>query len=520
MLVVMLLAACATQPPSEPVTSRPVPTPAQSATSATPTPNPTPTPDPRQWVQRENAQPGTRGWTLEKGAAAADQVAGFADRTSAAAGEKVTLRVTATVPTWTAEVYRLGYYGGAGGRLVWRSDPQTGVAQPPPRVDAGNAVTAAHWAPSLALDTAGWPPGSYLIKLVIPSGAGRYIPLTIRSDAYAGRVVLLAATTTYQAYNTWGGYSLYKGPHGFEDRARRVSYDRPYDHNGARHATGYEQNIVLLAERLGLDLAYATVDDLERGPAAFAGARGLVSPGHDEYWSPAMRATVEALRDSGTNVAFLGANALYWRVRLSASPLGERRVVEGYKSAAEDPVKDGSATAQWRQSPGANPESSLVGMLYECFPAEGALVVHDPAFFLFAGTGATRGSSYPGLIGTEIDRAYPGYGTPASLRVVAHSLVQCGNVGRTYADMTYYTAPSGAGVLAVGTMNWVYALQADPQPGTGQTPATLAFATKVTENLLTAMAAGPMGASNPATSNLAEIAPNPSTRTGTGGPVG
>lgn len=485
------------------------------------TPTPTPTRDPAKWVVEENEKPGTTDWTLTGGQIPTEQLAGFADKTSYASGDPVTLRVTSQVPTWTAEVYRLGFYQGTGGRLVWTSQPQTGQVQPAPRVLEGNMVSAATWSPSLKIDTTGYVPGSYLVKLVAPNKQARYVPFTVHSADFKGRLVLLSATTTYQAYNEWGGYSLYRGPgKGFDDRARRVSYDRPYDTQGARHVVGYEQNVVFTAERLGLNLGYAASEDIDAGPNAFAGARGIVSPGHDEYWSPGMRSTVETLRDQGTNLAFLGANAVYWRVRYAASELGERRIVEGYKSAAEDPVKTEAATAMWRQSPSPKPESSLVGMLYECFPAEGALVVHDPDFFLFQGTGATKGSSYPGLIGTEIDRAYPGSLAPPTLRVVAHSPVQCGKVGTTYSDVTYYTTPSGAGVFAAGTMNWTYGLQGAPQAGTGQTQASLVFATKVTENLFAAMAAGPMGTAHPVVTNISEINPNPSTKTGTGGGVG
>ena len=521
LIVAVVLASCSALPRTLPTSRAEPDDPSAPASSiASPgVPSATPTPDPTLWVAAENARQGTTDWQL---AAVADDatLSGFADRASVVAGEPVVLRVSSTAASWTATVYRLGFYAGAGARRVWASPPVPGVRQAAPVIEPGNMVTAAAWTPSLSLDTGGWLPGSYLVTLVTSTGQGRHIPLTVRSDSFRGRLVLLSATTTYQAYNTWGGHSLYLGPQGFDDRARRVSFDRPYDRDGARIPLGYEWPVIFLAERLGLDLWYATVVDLERGADAFAGARGLVSLGHDEYWSVPMRDSAEALRDRGVNLAFLGANAVYWRVRTAPSALGPARVVEGYKDAGADPVKGATSTTLWRRSPNARPESTLVGMLYECFPADGALVVRDPDFFLFAGTGATRGSSYPGLVGTEIDRAYPAPLAPETLRVVAHSPVACGTIGKTYSDMTYYTVPSGAGVVAVGTMNWRYGLETVPQPGTALTAASLAFATTVTENLFRAMAAGPMGLTRPATSNLAEIAPPVSTRTGTGGAVG
>ncbi|TDO69446.1 hypothetical protein EV651_101488 [Kribbella sp. VKM Ac-2571] len=61
--------------------------------------------------------------------------------------------------------------------------------------------------------------------------------------------------------------------------------------------------------------------------------------------------------------------------------------------------------------------------------------------------GARAGTSYPGLIGDEADRAYPTPGTPANLQVVAHSPTTCGPTRRTYSDASYCSAPSGAGVF-------------------------------------------------------------------------
>jgi len=253
------------------------------------------------------------------------------------------------------------------------------------------------------------------------------------------------AVTTYQAYNRWGGYFLYMGPNGsFDTRASKVSHDRPYDENGARIVLQYESAIIARAERLGLPLAYLTGSQLDADPHVLAGAAGVVSLGHDEYWTTGMRATLTRARDAGTNVAFLGANAVYWRTRLADHVDGDPRTVVGYKSATADPVQGPTTTTHWRGAPDPDPENSLVGTLYEDFPASGPLVVTDPGFFLFRGTGTRAGTAYPGLIGTEINRAYPVAGTPPSLRVVAHSPVT-GPAGPTFADAVYYTVPSGAG---------------------------------------------------------------------------
>lgn len=442
------------------------------------------------------------------------QLAGYADATSVPPGAPFGLHVRSTLGPWTVTAYRIGWYGGAGGRRVWASPPTAPTTQPAPTIDSHHRVVAG-WSRSLTVPTTDWPVGTYLLVLEA-GGRWRDATVTVRSAATTGRLVLVGATAMYQAYNAWGGYSLYKGPTSSSPRASEVSFDRPYDGSGAGKMLEFDAPLIRRAEKLGLPLAYLTSADLER-PGVLDGALGVVSLGHDEYWSLPMRQAVTRARDAGSNLAFLGANAVYWRIRFS----DRGRTLVSYKIDAPttDPVRDEPATtAQWRQAPHADPENSLTGMLYECFPAEGAFVVRDADFFLFAGTGAVKGTSYAALAGTEVDRAYPIAGTPQDLQVVAHSPVTCGPAKRTYSDMTYYTTASGAGVVAVGTMRWARAVEG-PSTTLGIGHAGSTFAQEVTDNILRAMAAGPMGRAHPAVGDLAGLGASASTTTGTGGPV-
>lgn len=476
------------------------------------------------WVTAENARPGARDWQV-RNVAGDTQLAGYFGQVSVTPGEDATLYATSTVGDYTLTAYRIGWYGGAGAREVWASPaPVPGVAQPAAEVAADRTVTT-RWRPSATVPTTGWPQGSYLVVLrAVTGGKGRYVPLTVRSERLRDRLVLDSANLTYQAYNQWGGHSLYKGPDGsFATRSLRVSFDRPYGRDGATEQFKFEVPVVQNAERVaardGLDLGYTTAWDLDRRPETLDGARGLVTMGHDEYWTVPERDAVEHARHQGTNLAFLGANVAYWRVRLEDGPTGPARTVLGTKDPALDPVQGPTTTVLWRAQPNPRPENSLTGMLYECFPARGPLVVHDASFFAFAAAGAKPGASYPGLVGTEIDRAYPIAGTPASLQVVAHSPVTCGAQGPTYGDTTYYTSASGAGVFASGTMLWAAAL-AGTTTGTGMTDASVRFARDVTDELLREMAKGPLGRDHPATPNLARLGASASTEHGTGGPVG
>lgn len=399
-------------------------------------------------------------WRITK-RGAEHEIEGYADRVSVLPGERFRLLVSTTAPRFTASAFRMG----AKPESVWRSEPTRGIKQPPPRTVEG-MVTAAHWKPSLTVDTTGWAEGAYLVRLDASTGGQRYVPITVRSASAEGRVVILNAVTTWQAYNLWGGRSLYSGPGGFADRSRKVTFDRPYDHSGARLFLDFEWQAIRLAERSGVPLAYLTSLDLR--PGALRGAKAVVSLGHDEYWSPAMRKAVTKARDAGVNLAFLGANAVYWRIGLHG------RMIMCDKET-QCPL--------WRRS---DPESALVGQMYDCFPAEATYHVTRPNHWIFKGT---RGRTFPGLAGVETDKVSPG--SPGNIKVLAESPVDCG--GRaTVSHTTYYVAPSGAGVFASGTMRWVCGMKGRAC-GHGVTRAARPFTRRATLNLLTRFAKGPAG---------------------------
>ncbi|MGW7682793.1 N,N-dimethylformamidase beta subunit family domain-containing protein [Kribbella sp. NPDC054772] len=469
----------------------------------------------------EISRSGSTSWVIRTSRMAGPaDLAGYADHTSVRSGEPFKLFVSSSDGNFTVQSYRLGWYGGTGARLVWTSPVVRGVKQAAPALTKLRMVTT-NWQPSLTVRTTGWVPGAYLLLLRAADGKEKYVPIVVRSDSARDAVLIVDAVNTEEAYNAWGGYSLYHGPHELSaQRSLEVTFDRPYDDGGARGLMDFAMPVIQQAEQSGVRLAYATSADLDADPGLLAGARGIVFGGHDEYWTPGMRNAVTKARDAGTNLAFLGANSVFWRVRYAASRLGPRRVLIGYKDARLDPLKNQpDTTVRWRSNPFPDPENNLIGMLYECFPAVGAFTIRDPGFFLFAGTGARAGTSYPGLIGDEADRAYPIAGTPADLQVVAHSPTTCGPARHTFSDASYYTAKSGAGVFTTGSIEWVRAL-AGPDPKAGVGPAAVAFARKVTVTVFRALAGGPLGRTHPALGDLSTLRESPSQMSGTGGPVG
>jgi hypothetical protein len=154
---------------------------------------------------------GSSRWKLSR-PADADQIQGYASRISVVPGQPVSLMVSTTASRFRASAYRIGGYRGGKGRLVWTSRSLAGRQQQGARVTSRTRTVTTDWNASTWLPTTGWPPGFYLVKLEASSGYQAYVPLVLRSTSTAGRVVLVAPTLTWEAYNAWGGYSLYEAP--------------------------------------------------------------------------------------------------------------------------------------------------------------------------------------------------------------------------------------------------------------------------------------------------------------------
>ena len=312
--------------------------------------------------------------------------------------------------------------------------------------------------------TRDWPPGCYLLKLVGTGGEQQFVPITVRDDASMASYVIQNSVTTWQAYNLWGNYSLYFGPTGtggqsFAGRARIVSFDRPYPQtwaSGAADFVGNELPMLFHLESLGLDLTYWTDVDLHERPQLLMNHRCLFSLGHDEYWSTPMREGVSTANGAGVNLAFLGANACYRQIRLEPSSVGPNRLQVCYKDATEDPMAHENpalTTVNWDQAPVDNPESTLIGSMYQSVGAVADMVVTDASSWFYDGCNLTDGHTFTKVIQGEYDRYVPSLPGPRNVDVLAHSPVPHQS---NWSDITYYTAPgNGGGVLATGSATFI-----------------------------------------------------------------
>ena len=430
---------------------------------------------PLPWLRGEQGAP----WYVEEegrshspGPRMADdvgrQIKGFASKGAVEPGEPIDFRITVDPPQeFTVDVYRIGHYGGDGAAQVSASPRLSGIAQPAP-LAAGRTVSCHHWWQSWRLQIPPfWKTGAYVAVLTTVDGYRSHVPFTVRDiDARPSDLLLLLPDVTWQAYNLYPedgrtGASLY---HAWDDQgtllgedaaATTVSFDRPYAGAGLPLHIGHAYDFVRFAERYGYDLAYADARDLHAGRVDPARHRGLVFPGHDEYWSVPMRRAAEAAREAGTSLVFLSANTMYWQVDLAPSPSGEPdRLLSCRKRRG-----DTRTTALWRDR--GEPEQLLLGVQYAGrVPRPYPLVVRNADHWLWEATGAAEGDELPGLVAGEADHYFPRVPLPESTEriLLAHSPYETADGRRCHQETSLYRAPSGAYVFASGTFAWSPAL--------------------------------------------------------------
>jgi hypothetical protein len=470
------------------------------------------------WLIAENQRTGSIDWIVNH-TGPDHSLEGFASHVSAVRGDDVTLFVNTSGKSVQVHAYRMGFYQGIGGRLIWQSDTVAAGRQPPPTVTPFLNTVSCPWSPTLSFTVDhSWPPGCYLLKLLGSDGLEQYVPLTIRDDTSVAAYVFQNSVTTWQAYNLYGGYSLYygqtgKGRQDFANRARAVSFDRPIAQSwwqGAADFIGNELPLLYYLESIGADLTYWTDIDLHANPSLLTNHNCLFSLGHDEYWSAPMRVAAQAANANGVNLAFLGANASYRQIRLEPTSIGPNRLEVCYKSAAEDPMtrQDPTlATVNWNQSPVDNPESIMIGSTYQSVGAKAPMVATDTSSWFLDGCNLTAGQVLPDAIIGEYDRYVPSLPGPRNVDVLMHSPIPGqGN----WSDVTYFTAsPTGGGVLASGSAYFVHRLAnskyVPPNVLPYAVPGTTDILLRAMDNVLGRFGLGPAGMTTPSGGNWEAI---------------
>jgi hypothetical protein len=479
-----------------------------TTTTTTTTTGPTPppcTPSGSNPIVAENTCPGSTGWLIPaSGAQVANdvnkQIKGYANKTSVNKGSTIDLKVTVTpAQAFTIDIYRLGWYGGAGGRWMQSVPGLAGTTQPTCPGDANGTIQCS-WATAYTLTVpSDWTSGLYVAVLTNASNYQNYISFAVRDDARPSDLLYQQPVTTYEAYNNYPsdgltGKSLYTGDsYGSVTTsgtvaASKVSFDRPYTGNGSAGSGGFlwwEVDVVQWLERSGYDITYSTDVDTHENGSRLLNHRVVLSVGHDEYWSKQMFDAWQNARDGGTNLAFIGGNEVFWQIRFESSSSGaSNRIITCYKNATRDPTTNAALkTITWRQV--GRPEQTLIGIMYSHdIQGDNDYVVTNPGHWVFRGTNFVNGSRVDGIVGGEGDRYISTYPLPAYryYDLLSNSPYTARSVSTPtsdYANSSIYQAPSRAWVFAVGTFQWGWGLN---KPGY-----TDARIQRTTANVLAAM---------------------------------
>jgi N,N-dimethylformamidase beta subunit-like protein len=423
-------------------------------------------------IQLENAKAGTTSW--QRPQAPPPTIEGFASEVGARPGDTLHFHVsTSPAGQYRIEIYRLGWYGGAGARLLACLPSCTTTEQGKPRAPGkpdANRFVRADWpvTDTLAVPS-DWTTGYLLVEFVLANGtaATTYV---ILGDAPGRHSVMLVQVpvNTWEAYNGWGGRSLYEFSNPDGQRASRVSFDRPFGWNlpGGQSPLVWEYQTVRFLERMGYDLSYQTDLDTDQNPSSLLDHRVIVVNGHDEYWTKQMFDAFDAARNRGTNLAFMGANDAYWQVRYED---GGRTIVS-YKSFS-DPIADPALkTVRFRELTPPRYECTLIGIQHQGVglnwpPGDYGVNPSALADPWMTNTGFKAGDVVPGVVSVESD-TIPGNETASSscthpLTVFFHR--ERGGDKNGNADAIRYVDPSGARVFASGSHQFSWAL--DPFRG-------------------------------------------------------
>lgn len=298
----------------------------------------------------ENRRTGTSDWRITN--QATGFIEGFANYDYAQQGDNVGLYVSTSEASFHVVAYRMGWYGGSGARQIWRSAQIAGRDQPPCALDhSTNMVSCDNWSRALTMAvTPEFVPGDYLLKLTASNNSQSYILLTIwQPDSHATYLVMNRSMVE-QGWNTFGGYDFYQGQgscilDSYQyppcNRARVVSFDRPYAGNGSSDFLTNEYPMVQFMEEEGLDVTYCTDICISEHPGFLLQHKVLVDLDHDETWTNSEREAVLNAAAKGVNMAFFGAATLVRHARLEASPLGPDREEVDYRDSTEDPLDVG-----------------------------------------------------------------------------------------------------------------------------------------------------------------------------------
>ncbi len=436
-------------------------------------------------IQIENKLEGSNDWQLTRvrvdaGEFRSPWIEGYCSRQSVQAGETLDVCVsTSPARAFKFELFRMGYYGGRGARLVKSIDRIEGKTQAVPEPGDKN-IHECQWEPSLSLTISKeWLSGVYLGRLTtIPEGQEAYwqsyVIFIVTDDRPAG-ILFQCSDNTWQAYNTWpNNFSVYTHPKGNQGPWADVSFDRPYGREaqfksvvndplsvGSGQFLTLEFPLAFWLEQHGYDVTYCSNSDMLT-PDRGLKCKAFISVGHDEYWDIQQFNSVQSMRDAGVNLLFLSGNSVCWVTPFRDSARGNaNRIIfrggpyGGETKEAEDRHREHGPF------PYRGPDEGFLMGARNVEPVNGGgdWVVTKADHWIFAGTGMKNGEAVPGLIGWEY------HGNPAAipgLEIIAGGTAWQGGVNAQQWTATFYPGPKQNFVFNASTIFWSQGLSHPP----------------------------------------------------------
>ncbi len=437
-------------------------------------------------IVAENQHEGALDWQLTRvrvdgSGFRSPWIEGYCSRQSVKAGESIEIMVSTNPPQkFEIEIFRMGFYGGRGARLMTRLGPFDGVTQPDPEKGEKN-LHECRWPAATTLTIPGdWLSGVYLGRLTtLPDDKNApywqsYVIFIVTDDRPAD-ILFQCSDNTWQAYNRWpNDFSVYTHPQGGQGPWADVSFDRPYareaQHDaivndpltvGAGEFLPFEFPLAYWLEEQGYNVSYCSNSDMltpERGLKCQA----FISVGHDEYWDIRQFRSVEAMRDAGVDLLFLSGNAVCWVTpyRDSADGRPNRIMFRGGPYGAENDY----ALQREREHgpfPERGPDEGLLIGARNIEPINGAgdWIVTKPEHWMFSGTDIKPGDRIPGLVGWE----YHGDAAdiPGLKTVAAGTAWVGGDVPQQW-TATIYPGPKENFVFNAATIFWAQGLSSPP----------------------------------------------------------
>jgi len=179
----------------------------------------------------ENSKAGDGGDTWDITGVGDSTIQGFATDMSVNVGARIDFKIKTNAHAYKIDIYRLGYYGGAGARKIASVNPSASLPQTQPACitnasteiyECGNWAVSGSW----TVPT-GTVSGVFVAKLTrTDTGGASHITFIVRDDASTSKVFFKTSDATWQAYNSYGGSDFYVG--NANGRGYKLSYNRPF----------------------------------------------------------------------------------------------------------------------------------------------------------------------------------------------------------------------------------------------------------------------------------------------------